>query len=425
MDVSTSAPSTAQLHFHACTGRTAAGEAYRVTMTRPGGVAQHIHALVLDAKVNPTSPAIARMQTEVRALSATRLPTLQSILDLVLVDGRVAVLSEAFDSVDLGTLMADSFPLRALLDVIGDVATALDAAWTAIAPDGAQLKLVHQDVRPGTILVGHHGDVRLAHFGLSRALSADMPGGEHSHWLYMAPERFSKGDDRPSGDIYSLGNILYEGLVGRHPFHGKSFTELYPFMRDPAAAEEWLAEQLAQLPYDVPQGVESLVSRMLSVDPARRPSAREVARECDLLGDQVSGHPLKRWARERLWPAELAMPAPLVGRTLDAHPLHAGTPSRPVSASPSIAPPAMLPSQSPASADPFDDPLDAPAPVMSRGPASLAPAPAPRAPTPPPAPQAPPDHAPHRLPTPRPAAERRSDVGLPRVPTPVAAPGRQ
>ncbi|MBA2320659.1 MAG: protein kinase, partial [Deltaproteobacteria bacterium] len=349
-------PPRSVLLFHACHGRTSTGDAYRATLSRPGGSDRQVHVLVLDARVDPRSPAIARLQSEVRALASTRIPALQSVLELAQSEGRVVVLSELFDARDLGSLLTDGLPLRALLDVLGEVAAALDTAWNALGPDGAQLRLVHQDVRPGTLLVGRHGDVRLAEFGLGRALSADLPGGEHSHWLYMAPERFTKGADHPAADIYSLGNILYEGIVGRHPFYGKTFTELYPYMRDPVRAEEWLAEQLAGLPFDVPPAVEALVTGMLAVDPQRRPTAREVSRECDRISDQVSGFPLKRWARERQWPPQPTVPAPLVGREVPVQPLHQGGGA----GTPPIAPPALLPSVAPEW-----DPLDAPGPKLA------------------------------------------------------------
>ena len=136
--------------------------------------------------------------------------------------------------------------------------------------------ILHRDVKPSNVLLadGDRVSVRLLDFGLARMAEAetltaqgDVPGT----LAYIAPERLAGEDASEASDIWAVGVMLWESLAGRHPFWQTS-------MLDTARAIGEGAESLAELRPDLPKGLIHLVDRALSLSPARRPSAAELAR---------------------------------------------------------------------------------------------------------------------------------------------------
>ena len=134
----------------------------------------------------------------------------------------------------------------------------------------------HRDVKPSNVLLadGDRVSVRLLDFGLARMAEAetltaqgDVPGT----LAYIAPERLAGEDASEGSDVWAVGVMLWESLSGRHPFWQTS-------MLDTARAIELGAESLATLRPDLPKGLIQLVDRALSLSPARRPPAAELAR---------------------------------------------------------------------------------------------------------------------------------------------------
>lgn len=86
--------------------------------------------------------------------------------------------------------------------------------------------LIHNDIKPGNIMINQHGQVLLADFGIARladAATATMVGAGTP--AYMAPEQVKGLDPVPQSDIYALGIVLYEMLTGgERPFTGEQAT---------------------------------------------------------------------------------------------------------------------------------------------------------------------------------------------------------
>jgi eukaryotic-like serine/threonine-protein kinase len=149
--------------------------------------------------------------------------------------------------------------------------------------------IIHRDIKPDNILLSS-GAATVTDFGVAKAISASRESGTPKSAArtgtitlvgtsigtpaYMAPEQ-AAGDPSTDhrADLYALGIVGYEMLVGTPPFHGR-------------APQQLLAAQLTERPapigtrrYDVPEALASLLMRLLEKEPAKRPkTAAEVTR---------------------------------------------------------------------------------------------------------------------------------------------------
>jgi hypothetical protein len=133
--------------------------------------------------------------------------------------------------------------------------------------------ILHRDVKPSNVLIGPEGRAKLLDFGLAQMAEAetltaqgDVPGT----LAYISPERLAGGESAPAADVWAVGVMLWESLAGRHPFWHTS-------MLDTARAIGEGAPSLAVLRPDLPKGLIQLVDGALTVDPAKRPTAADLA----------------------------------------------------------------------------------------------------------------------------------------------------
>jgi predicted Ser/Thr protein kinase len=157
-------------------------------------------------------------------------------------------------------------PWREAARVGAEIAEALDHAH--------ERGIVHRDVKPGNVLVGDDGRVKVSDFGIARILddSHTLTGAVLGTPSYMSPEQIrGERPDRRS-DVFALGAMLYEMLTGESPFRGDTLATIthkvvYVDPRPPSFARP-----------EVPEGLERIVMRALAKDrEARFPTARELA----------------------------------------------------------------------------------------------------------------------------------------------------
>jgi len=220
---------------------------------------------------------LARFRAEARHAAALSHPAIAQVYDYGdAVDGHPPFLVlELVDGPALTRLLAAG-PLDpvVVLDIVAQVAAGLAVAHAA--------GVLHRDIKPGNLLVGAGGLVKITDFGISYAAGSaplTRTGTVIGTPGYLAPERLSGAGASPSGDVYSLGMVAYECLSGRLPFTG-------------TAVEIALAHQhqpLPPLPASVPGDVADLVTSMTAKDPALRPSgAAEVAARAAALRDSLT-----------------------------------------------------------------------------------------------------------------------------------------
>ncbi|MBU8549261.1 Stk1 family PASTA domain-containing Ser/Thr kinase [Streptomyces sp. Babs14] len=135
---------------------------------------------------------------------------------------------------------------RAALDILEPVLAALGAAHRA--------GFVHRDMKPENVLIGDDGRVKVADFGLVRAVDTvtSTTGAVLGTVSYLAPEQIEQGAADPRVDVYACGVVLYEMLTGGKPHEGDSpaqvlYKHLHEDVPPPSAAVPEMAYELDEL----------------------------------------------------------------------------------------------------------------------------------------------------------------------------------
>jgi formylglycine-generating enzyme required for sulfatase activity len=223
----------------------------------------------------PDEPAFARrFQQEARTAAKLRHPNIVPVYDFGDADG---VLYLAMALIGAGRTLRDllakqeRLTLKDALQILAPLADALDHLHQQSPP------LTHRDVKPSNVLVEGEGEdlwVVLTDFGLVRSLEASTKLTQSSTILgtptYLPPEQAQPerwGEITPLADVYALGVVAYEMLVGRPPFVGELATVLHAHAYEPPPSA------LEFVP-DLGENLADVLTRALAKPPADRyPSA--------------------------------------------------------------------------------------------------------------------------------------------------------
>ncbi|MFI6767547.1 Stk1 family PASTA domain-containing Ser/Thr kinase [Streptomyces sp. NPDC050355] len=148
---------------------------------------------------------------------------------------------------------------RAALDILEPILAALGAAHRA--------GLVHRDMKPENVLIGDDGRVKVADFGLVRAVDTNTTASTGSLLgtvSYLAPEQLEHGTADARVDVYACGVVLYEMLTGGKPHTGGSVAQvLYQHLHEDVLPPSELVPGLAP-------GLDALVALATARDPQQR-----------------------------------------------------------------------------------------------------------------------------------------------------------
>ncbi|MGK2849684.1 MAG: Stk1 family PASTA domain-containing Ser/Thr kinase, partial [Candidatus Limnocylindrales bacterium] len=161
----------------------------------------------------------SRFRQEAQNAASLSHPNVVTVYDYGEDPGGPYIVMEYVDGEDLATILRrnGTLPPAQATRIAAAVARALAAAHTR--------GIVHRDVKPGNVLIGRDGRVKVVDFGIARAIAEaqmTLPGTTLGSVHYFSPEQARGEPATAASDIFSLGIVLYEMLTGNRPWEGDS-----------------------------------------------------------------------------------------------------------------------------------------------------------------------------------------------------------
>ncbi len=207
------------------------GEVYRAKDTRLG---REVAVKVLPPEFARDESRLRRFQIEARAASALNHPNILSIHDVGTEDGFPYLVSELLEGETLrNKLSSGAISPRKSVEYASQIANGLAAAH--------EKGIVHRDIKPENLFLTRDAHIKILDFGLAKLTQPELPASQITEAptatrptdpevvvgtvAYMSPEQVrGQGLDHRS-DIFSLGAVLYEMLLGKRPFSRSSYVE--------------------------------------------------------------------------------------------------------------------------------------------------------------------------------------------------------
>jgi tRNA A-37 threonylcarbamoyl transferase component Bud32 len=235
-----------------------------------------------------------RMLLEAQVVNAIGHPNIVDVFDVGATgDGRPYIVMEQLAGVPLSEAKVDRPTAFAILAQVCDALIAAHAAG-----------VVHRDLKPENMFLveGAPLRVKLLDWGIARVIHLDAHQTTEGQLVgtprYLAPEQARGEPVTLSTDVYSLGVVAYELLLGGPPFHAESAAELlgqHLYMAPRAPRSLWPG---------IPRGLEALLLAMLAKDQRQRPTIQQVADRLATLASAPEEPP--PWASEERPPARPA-----------------------------------------------------------------------------------------------------------------------
>ncbi|WP_435745739.1 Stk1 family PASTA domain-containing Ser/Thr kinase [Microbacterium sp. PMB16] len=238
---------------------------------------------VMHAHLSDDSAFQSRFIQEARAAARLADPHVVNVFDQGQ-DGELAYLvMEYLPGITLRELLREQKRLT-----IPQTITIMDAILAGLSA-AHRAGIVHRDVKPENVLLAEDGRIKIGDFGLARATTANTATGQQllGTIAYLAPELVTRGTADARSDIYALGIMLYEMLVGEQPYKGEQPMQIAfqhatesvprPSVRNPSVPEQldelvlWATEKSPdERPDDAGQMLERLreIERDLGIAPA-------------------------------------------------------------------------------------------------------------------------------------------------------------
>ncbi|MBV9336058.1 MAG: protein kinase [Solirubrobacterales bacterium] len=239
--------------LHALIGEGAFGRVYR---GRDRRLARSVAVKVIKPWWTEQPDWVRRFEREAQLMASVNDPGIVQIFDVGYADEGLYYVAELVE----GESVAARLGRGPLAPWEGrDVAEQL---CRALAPAHAR-RVVHRDIKPANILIGSHGRVKVADFGVARLLGGNdnLAATVVGTPSYMAPEQARGRRITPATDVYSIGVVLYEMLAGCPPFTGASAVDL---------ALCHLQDPLPPMPPTIPDALGKIVERALAKEPDHR-----------------------------------------------------------------------------------------------------------------------------------------------------------
>ena len=270
------------------------GRIWLARATGPGGFERKvvIKTLELPPKTEESEAATAMFLDEARLLGLLHHQHLASVFEIGRDDdGRHYMVLDylegqsAHDVWERASQLGAALPLDFTLTVASAVANGLHYAHTRKGIDGSPLGIVHRDVTPSNVMIGHDGAVQLIDFGIARAAhrqAQTQTGFVKGKVGYLSPEQVTGREVDARTDVFALGILLYELSTMHRAFRDSS--DLATMQRIKAGR----VTRPSLLVPNYPLELEIIVMKALQVDPRERfGDADTLRRAIEALGHRL------------------------------------------------------------------------------------------------------------------------------------------
>jgi len=274
-------------------------------------LARDVAAKVLKEEYAGNEDFLERLRTEARNAAGLSHTNIAQLFDYGEQGGSGYLILELIVGEPMSDLLEREpiLPLRRLLPILSQTARGLHAAHVG--------GVVHRDVKPGNILLEHGSTVKITDFGVSlgaNQVPMTAAGMVMGTAQYLSPEQAIGKPATGASDIYALGIVAYEAIVGHRPFTGATAVDI---------AVAHVNEAVPPLPATVHVELAKLVMQMLEKDPVKRPrSAATLARLLDEIAESIADDPYGHLSASRSRHGQLGDAGAVTGRP-DRSPLAA------------------------------------------------------------------------------------------------------
>ena len=252
---------------------------------------------VMHAHLANDEAFVSRFIKEAKATAALSHPNIVSIQDQGWNQGGPPAVFLVMELVEGSTLREflnenGSLSVEQTIQFITPVLSALSAAHL--------IGIIHRDIKPENILISKDGRIKVADFGLARNMTmAQTLTAESSVVLgsvsYLSPEQVQRGIADARSDVYAIGIVLFEMLLGKKPYDGESPIQIayrhvndrIPNVRDlkpeiPEVIAELIFQATAPNPDQRPKDAEQLLTKVRDIQAKLDPKRRQMSLELDL-----------------------------------------------------------------------------------------------------------------------------------------------
>jgi serine/threonine-protein kinase len=283
------------------------GEVLLARRRGPGGVERLVAIKTIRAELAGAAAVRAMFLDEAGILARLTHPAVAAVHDFGEDGGALYLVMEYVAGIPFRELIDRRPPPAIAARAIALACRGVHAAHELRDRAGNPLGVVHRDISPENLMLGHDGHVKVIDFGIALIKNRQAPVTEHGMLKgkppYMSPEQVKNEPIDRQSDVFSLAVVLHELLTGRDLFTGDSIfavaraVELAPIAPPSKSAGAGGAA--------LPAGLDAAVMRGLERDKARRtPTAAAFAEELEAVVMAAGGETLEAWAER-----ELAEPA--------------------------------------------------------------------------------------------------------------------
>ena len=216
---------------------------------------------VLRGDLSNDEKFVRRFQREALSASSLSHPNIVEVYDVGDDNGQYFIVMEYIDGKNLKDLLKKRGKLTVseVVDIMSQIADGLSVAHDSY--------IIHRDIKPQNIMILENGLVKITDFGIAMAMNATQLTQTNSVMgsvLYLPPEQANGKGSTLKSDIYSMGILMYELLVGQLPYRGDNAVEIaLKHLKEP------LPSIRDELP-DIPQSVENVILKSAAKNPKNR-----------------------------------------------------------------------------------------------------------------------------------------------------------